>query len=198
MSPKTFLHIKASTHCQFFCLLRNPSFAWKQPELFGQQMRTHFDYQRLAFSSDRMEEKAAGAGGAASNGPETLLGQGLFPSRPAVRPALSSSANPLRSRLSASVSLGVDLLGRACSCHPYSRAGSAPGPGRLLPGLAQLLSEPALLGGGALCIATGRCRASGAAWRRRARGPWPGRAGDTRCSPLMDQAMGQIRTWRRL
>ena len=31
----------------------NPSFAWKQPELFGQQMRTHLNYQRLAFSFDR-------------------------------------------------------------------------------------------------------------------------------------------------
>ena len=122
------------------------------------------------------------------------MAQRLCSARDSFRRVLPSvpSANPLRSRLSASVSLGVGLLGRACSCHPYSRAGSAPGPGRLLPGLAQLLSEPALLGGGALCIATGRCRASGAAWRRRARGPWPGRAGDTRCSPLMDQAMGRI------
>ena len=27
----------------------NPSFAWKQPELFGQQMQTHSNYQRLSF-----------------------------------------------------------------------------------------------------------------------------------------------------
>ena len=43
------LHTKAQTRCQFFCLLLNLSLAWKQPELFGQQMQTDLNYQRLPF-----------------------------------------------------------------------------------------------------------------------------------------------------
>ena len=48
---------QAQTHCQFLCLLRNPTFAWKQPELFGQQMRTHLNtngwpFPRIGFAAD--------------------------------------------------------------------------------------------------------------------------------------------------